>query len=341
MSGFEIVGAVAAGLQVAQQGVQIVAWIRNKVRDEKSLRQLETDCNSTINLLESCLADLSPGGHAAARRLRDRLKIIIQNIDKVSKMKWWDKFKNLMRIWSSEFVKQLETATYEFRNVIVLEANTLLQSIKLQQGNLELSFREKVDDVIQQVDEMDVIIRLVQRELSDLDISSKLVCIEQLGKDLSQRLESLHIAEEAANTLVQSVSEGVCRIEIGVVQTNLKLEEQQRLLQEIKSTVAVGFQNITSEAIEAVPRSPSLQGPIFTYREYSNFILRNNIYLPEVEIWDAIRDFNLAIIELYEMGYYFSKHPGMTNLDIGYKGRNYTYWANKLGECKPLDFSRF
>src|SRR5271169_424061 len=136
MSGFEIIGAVAAGLQIAEQAFTIVGRIRKKIRDSKELARLKSDCDETTTQLITYTNDLSPGARAAAQGLRDRLTAVASNIDKVSGQTWYLKLANLMRVWNAEFAKDLTAVIEKFRTCMVLEANKLLHSVNVHQDEL-------------------------------------------------------------------------------------------------------------------------------------------------------------------------------------------------------------
>ena len=133
MSGFDIIAAVAAGLQIAEQAFKIVGRIRKKIRDPKELTRLKTECEEATTQLDKHINSLSPGAKAAANHLRDRLKIVAQNIDRVAAQEWYVKLANLWRVWNTKFVQDVAEVTDKFRTSMVIEANKLLQSINVQQ----------------------------------------------------------------------------------------------------------------------------------------------------------------------------------------------------------------
>src|SRR5579859_3647098 len=214
MSGLEIFGAIAGALQVADQCQRVLSRIRAKRRDEPALRELRAFVAQTIDEIDKCMANLSPGAQGAAKRLRDRLIIITQNIDQVVGLSWWEKFANLLRIWNKEYIEDFERVLKEFRDTLVLEANVLLESIKRQQENLEFCLREKVDEVIQRVDGVDDrVINLLQTKLADLKLEDKVVCLQSIADDIIQRLDLLHATEAATSRSLDAVSTAVVRVE--------------------------------------------------------------------------------------------------------------------------------
>ena len=351
MSGFEIIGAVAAGLQIAEQAFKIVGRIRKKIRDSKELVVLKSDCDEATKQLTMYINDLSPGARAAADVLRVRLTKVASDIDKVSEQAWYSKLANLMRVWNGEFAKDLAAVTDKFRTCMVLEANKLLHSVKTHQDELEFCVRERAEEFIQRAERIpDVVAKLLRSELADLDLPDQLAYLGQIRVDLKQHLESLQNTEKETRI----VFEGISRIEKKVDQTNQYFREQRHLLEDIHRTVSVNFRHMvgTVENI-TIPRSSGLGGSRVTYRSYAEFTVRAGILLPEDEIWDAIRDTILALLQLKDMGYKFSKYPGTTNLRTSGMILNRsmynhgpprlecmvnpysTYWTDQLGECKP------
>jgi len=351
MSGFEIFGAIAAGLQIAEQACKIVGRIRRKLHDAEELAQLKSDCEKTTTLLDEHITHLSPGARAAAHHLRDRLKIVIQNIDSVAKQKWHVKLIHLLHVWNGKFKEDLSNVTDKFRTHLVIEANELLQKIELQQENLEYCFREGIEEVIERVDKVpDVVGELLRSELAELDLADKTACLGGIHDVLKQHLESLQNTEETT----KAISEGVRRIENTVEATKLEVSEQRRILQEIHNAVTpVDVRSLLGTPAKdiRIPNPSELSDTRVTYRSYADFILRSGEFLREHDIWDAIRDVIRGMIELKRMGYQFSKYPGTTNLHIGYQyslfqGKrlgidpNNTFWTDQLGECKCSNLSK-
>jgi len=338
MSGFEVIGAVAAGLQIAEQAFKIGGRIRKKIRDAKELARLKGDCDEAITQLAAYIGDLSPGATAAAQTLQNRLRTVSSNIDKVGGQQWYMKLANLRRVWNADFAKDLAAVTEKFRSLIVLEANKLLHSIKMHQDGLEFCMREKAEEVIQRVERIpDVVTNLLRSELAEHDLPHKIECLDEISQDLKYKIESLQKIKEESLALFQ----GISRIEEKVNQTNQHMKEQRMLLEDLHSTVSINFRQIigTAERI-AIPRSSSLNGPPVTYRSYAEYTVSRGLFLPEDEIWDAIRDIIVAMLKLKEMGYKFSKRSDVTNLRIHdmSSGRvvNFydTFWMDRLGECK-------
>jgi hypothetical protein len=334
MSGFEIIGAVAAGLQFAEVAFNILKRIKQKIKDESALRELKNDCEAIVTNLADFDAGSSPQAQVATRRLQTRLQAIIESIGGVQTMKWYAKIANLFRIWNSDFLKELEIATDLFRTFMVLETANLLCSIKLQQEKLTTCITQGLDDIIgQDTPETDVIIHLIRMELSDLDMNDKLLYLEQIREDLEDHLQKLEIAQQAANRTLRTVSRAVFRIEKGVELTHQEVLKQRGFLLDLQSMVAAGFQQLSGSLAAAGVMSPvGLPGHEVTYETYVNFWKSKGEYLPEVEIWDGIRDVTYVMCELMKTGYLFPEPSIGSRKHL--KEEEYDQMKEKTGECK-------
>lgn len=196
MSGLEILGGIAAGLQIIQQVWSLGAGIFDKPKDTKALAEIRTAARNYSAQLLLWEANLKEEALLACQQFRNTLDDVVQQIDGLKSRKKRVKVFTALKLYKPDFQEKFTNALTEF---------TVRMCVQSQRS----------------VDEMDGELKGMTKMMEELKISSikldgipGMECafvaiqekMERLAKDMEMNRTTAHQTQHAMHDLQNTVT---------------------------------------------------------------------------------------------------------------------------------------
>lgn len=253
MSGLEIVGAVAASLQLAGVCVKVSSRLLGIRGDEELLATIHADCILLLAEINQLMLELSPECRPAAHLLADRIHGVRNNIER--KRKYTGFFKAIIIGTGNglEYRDKLMFAMEQYQTKAAMLGNATLQMILKGQSNLP--------------DQMDSIVRPVIHSLGRLELDIQRVKEE----NIAEKQKACHLLQEQQVKMSQEFRAIV-----------MELKEERMLLRKdlAKFTLASSQQTVERPAL------------VVDYGTMADYLLKTcqSGWPTDQDIWECFHD---------------------------------------------------
>ena len=132
MSGVEILGAVAAGLALAQLCLASARRLSASYSDSRVSETIRTECSTIIKEVDDQLIHMMPGNRPAAQDLRKSLASIVNLIEKRDKRKWVLKWSAKLgfRVYNLDYKDDMIRALQQYQTRTAVIGNAAVEEIR-------------------------------------------------------------------------------------------------------------------------------------------------------------------------------------------------------------------
>jgi len=131
MSGLEVLGAIAAGVGLAQLCVDAARRISASCSDSKVSETIRKECEAIVNEVDRHMLLMMSESRAAAQDLRNTLEEIRSRIEKEQKkkrLKWSGKLR--LSISSQEHKETMLLALHQYQTCVAISGNAAVEDIR-------------------------------------------------------------------------------------------------------------------------------------------------------------------------------------------------------------------
>jgi hypothetical protein len=190
MTGIEILGAFAAGLQIADSVWGVCSRMLDKPNDTKALALLKTDAQMLSLKLKSQELNVKDGTLDAYRRLRMQLDIIVADIGQLKGRNVCLKAATALKLYKPQFREKFDHATNEFQVKMWLETRKTADEVE-----------QKLETMTNMLDEMKV---TAEPSEGTTERESSFAQLREMMEKLS---EDIKAHEKTAQQLRQAMTE--------------------------------------------------------------------------------------------------------------------------------------
>jgi hypothetical protein len=148
MSGLEILGALAAGVQLAGLCLDIMNRLHACSSDKRLSEFVQMECVGMINEIDECVLKLSANHRCAALEMQKYLSEICERIERRKQRKWLLRWSEKLRFNGMEDKDAMILVLQQYQTRATISGAVTIEEIKNRVDEIPNSMRGLLDSVV-------------------------------------------------------------------------------------------------------------------------------------------------------------------------------------------------
>jgi hypothetical protein len=145
----DVLGAIAASLQLAQACYQVQQRLRQIPQDQRLIQFIKKECEAIRITVDSRQNDLTPEGYQASIHLRESINEILVSIQKYERRTGIAKLAARLELLGPSFKQRLEIVLLEYQSIVTIATDAAIKTIRNRVGPQGIT--AEVEEMIQPV----------------------------------------------------------------------------------------------------------------------------------------------------------------------------------------------